>query len=150
MEFKQGLGLCLTHAARKGPGGVGWVLRLSTAAGGPRMPPASECRGSGLGPQQAHWGPNGQGKPKFPPILQSPRVPPGLPLFLLPLPPSHTPRTHVARGCLRGRRTSPRTPAGSLGSKWVRETLAAFSSTSLNPQGSLPVPVDLLVVSKPL
>lgn len=47
------------HAAGNGPGfGVLAEPRLDEDGEGPRVPPASECRGSGLGPQlapQAEW-----------------------------------------------------------------------------------------------
>ena len=51
------------------------------------------------------------------------------------LPSSYAPRTNVARGAPGGRRTRPRSPAGSLGPEWAGETLGAFSPDPPVPEG---------------
>ena len=52
--LRRGRGVGRGGAYAQDPGAWGAGLRLSVAGGSPRVPLASGCRGSGLGPQQAH------------------------------------------------------------------------------------------------
>ena len=107
-----------THVAR------GWPVRQGTR---PRS-------------QQASRGPSGWGNAHH--AFPDPLVLEGHPVRLSSssplLPPSYAPRTHVARWGLGGvedQAQEPRSPGGSLGPKWVKETLGVLLPDSPIPEG---------------
>ena len=85
------------------------------------------------------WVPLGVGTPPLPQPPLRGAAPGFQPLLLLPFPPSHSLRTHVAGGGLGGQRIRPGISAGSWGPKWPGESWPRSLLILCPPRGS-PVP----------